>query len=364
MALPNIQTILEFVFALAALIFVHELGHFLICRLFKIEVEEFGFGLPPRMLTLFELGGTKYTLNWLPLGGFVRPKGESDPNVPGGLGAAKPLVRIGVYLAGPAMNILVAIALFATTLAGFGEPVPITNQVQIALMSPDPSQSPRPAELGGLKDCDIITAINDQPITNFDELRAIVDANANQPLSIAYLRGGLAGVVTVTPALNAEDGTGEIGVYMGNPVTLQPVPIFRAIPLGMTSVYNYAYQLVTLPGKIISQQIPASQGRLVGFKGMYDTYRELRSDSSTCMPWAMNITTFLAIISSSLGLLNLLPIPALDGGRILFALPELIFRRRIPPEFEAWVNAISIFILIGLLLYVNILDFIRPAQLP
>ena len=98
--------IIELAAALGALIIIHEFGHFIVSRLFKIEVEEFGIGFPPRMLTLFKAAGTKFTLNWIPLGGFVRPKGENDPEVPGGLAAASPWIRLAVLLAGPLSNLL------------------------------------------------------------------------------------------------------------------------------------------------------------------------------------------------------------------------------------------------------------------
>src|SRR4030066_1098752 len=108
----TIQIVIEFVIALAMMIFLHEFGHFIACKLLKIEVEEFGFGLPPRAVKLFELGGTKFTLNWLPFGGFVRPKGENDPTIAGGMAAASPWKRIAVLLAGPNMNLLTAGILF------------------------------------------------------------------------------------------------------------------------------------------------------------------------------------------------------------------------------------------------------------
>ena len=93
----TIEFIIEFAIGLILLIFIHEFGHFIACRLLGIEVEEFGFGFPPRALTLFEAGGTKFTLNWLPLGGFVRPKGETDPDIKGGMAAASPLKRIAMF---------------------------------------------------------------------------------------------------------------------------------------------------------------------------------------------------------------------------------------------------------------------------
>ncbi len=98
---------IQFVIVLGLLLFFHEFGHFIVARLFKIEVEEFGVGLPPRLVKLFKWHGTDFTLNWIPFGAFVRPKGENDPNVKGGMAAASPWVRLAVLLGGPTMNILI-----------------------------------------------------------------------------------------------------------------------------------------------------------------------------------------------------------------------------------------------------------------
>ena len=95
------NALVQFIAGLAALIILHELGHFVVARLLKIPVEEFGTGFPPRLAKLFTAWGTDFTLNWIPLGGFVRPKGENDPNIPGGLAAASPWVRVAVWFAGP-----------------------------------------------------------------------------------------------------------------------------------------------------------------------------------------------------------------------------------------------------------------------
>ena len=103
--------LVQFVLGIAVLLVIHEFGHFLAARSMNVEVEEFGIGFPPRALKLFTYKGTMYSLNWLPLGGFVRPKGENDPTVPGGLAAASPWVRLGVLFAGPAMNLLVGVIL-------------------------------------------------------------------------------------------------------------------------------------------------------------------------------------------------------------------------------------------------------------
>ena len=117
-------------------------------------------------------------------------------------------------------------------------------------------------------------------------------------------------------------------------------------------------------GQAIRGTVPAEQGRLVGFKGMYDMYAQARSEPIAGLPPIINVLGFITSITVSLGLLNLLPIPALDGGRIMFALPEIVLRKRIPPEYEGWVNAISLGLLVLLLIYINLQDFINPVQLP
>src|SRR4030065_575328 len=122
----TLQFVVEFALGLILLVFIHELGHFAVARICKIGVDEFGIGIPPRLVTLFESGGTKFSLNWLLFGGFVRLKGENDPTVPGGLAASKPWVRLSVLFAGPLANLLVGVILYALIFSKIG--MPMTNQ--------------------------------------------------------------------------------------------------------------------------------------------------------------------------------------------------------------------------------------------
>src|SRR4030067_3636395 len=133
-----------FMVGLAALILIHEFGHFIAARLLKGEVEEFGIGFPPRLVKLFEHKGTIFSLNWIPLGGFVRPKGENDPSIPGGLAAANPWVRLGVLIAGPAMNLLVGVIIGIVLVYNFGERIP--EKVLIASIA-----GGSPAEAAGVQ---------------------------------------------------------------------------------------------------------------------------------------------------------------------------------------------------------------------
>ena len=353
--LGTAQSVVEFVLALGVLIILHELGHFLVARLFKIEVEEFGIGYPPRMLTLFEAGGTKYSLNWLPFGGFVRLKGENDPSIPGSFAAANPWKRIAVLLAGPMMNLLTAVILYAVIFQLIG--MPDTSKVLISQVAAN-----SPAEQAGLLPGDLILQVNDQLIDGNEKLVATITAHLGETVTLVYERDGQPATTSLVPRANPPEGEGAIGILMSNPTT--PISFFRALPMGISTTIDHCRALLTFVGQAIRGAIPAEQGRLVGFKGMYDMYAQARSEPIAGLPPIINVLGFITSITVSLGLLNLLPIPALDGGRIMFALPEIVLRKRIPPEYEGWVNAISLGLLVLLLIYINLQDFINPVQLP
>ncbi|MFZ2095651.1 MAG: M50 family metallopeptidase [Anaerolineales bacterium] len=351
----TIELIIEFVIALGALIFIHEFGHFIVCKILHIEVEEFGFGYPPRALTLFEAGGTKFTLNWLPFGGFVRPKGEQDPDIPGGMAAANPWKRIAVLLAGPIMNLALAMVLFITIYGIIGL-LPDRNRVQLVGIVPN-----SPADAAGLQSGDILVSVNGVPIHNLDAVKPIIMTNPGKPIDFVYERNGATQEVSITPQVNpGSDPT--VGIYMNYP--MKPFTFLAAIPESFNSMYDYMRELFSMVGQMIRGQSTSSEGGLVGIVGMFKIYSSVRESAGTPgIPTIVNVFLFFASISISLGLLNLLPIPALDGGRILFALPEIIIRKRIPPKYEAWVNFISFALLILLMIIINAHDIISPITI-
>ena len=352
----TLQLIVEFIFALGALIFIHEFGHFIACKLLKIEVEEFGFGYPPRALKLFTLGGTIFSLNWIPFGGFVRPKGENDPTIPGSLAAASPWKRITVFIAGPLMNLLLALFLFLSIYGLIGY-LPDRNRVQLVDIAPN-----SPAAEAGLLAGDILVRVGGTDIHSLDTVRTIIYANLGKPLQVTYERDGTNQDVIVTPLANPGD-SGAVGIYMSYPT--KPYTVGAAIPESFTSLYEYIKELFSMLGRIIQGQSTGSEGRLVGLKGMFDLYSSVREGAGTPgVPRSVNILVFIASISISLGIMNLLPIPALDGGRILFALPEIIIHKRIPPKYEVVVNFVSFALLILLMIFINLQDFIHPITTP
>lgn len=351
-----IVEILKFAAVLASLIILHELGHFFAARLLKVDVEEFGLGYPPRAVTLFTAKGTQFSLNWLPFGGFVRLKGENDPGVDNGFASKNPWVRIGTLVAGPFSNLLIGAILYAIIFSQIG--VPVYSQVKIFDVVPG-----SPAAMAGLLSGDVITRVDQNSITGTDSVQSAISAKLDQPTILVVQRDGQEITVTLVPRSNPPEGQGAIGITMGNPS--KPVGIIQAIPMGFMSVVQQGQQLLAFPVKLITGQIAPSEGRLVGLKGMFDIYQVVStSETAAEIPPYVNILGFIATISISFGVINLLPIPALDGGRILFVLPELITGKRIPPKYENVINMVSFALLIMLMIFVNIQDFLNPISLP
>lgn len=351
----QIITIVQFILSIALLIIAHELGHFIAALIVGIEIEEFGIGFPPRMVKLFEFKGVSYTLNWLPLGGFVRPKGEVDLSSPDALSDAPPLKRIFFLVAGSFTNLLIALVLFSMIFSRLGVDFRTVNIVEI---SPD-----SPAEAAGLLPEDIILQANGTDIHSITDLRNVIYNNLGQEITLVYQRNGQKNEVSLVPRENPPEDEGAIGILMGNP--RGEISAGNALSNGFWALKEQVKALVQLPFTLMSSSSDAQDSRLLGYKGMYDVYQNQREmDQEYEEANGVNTLSFFASISVSLGILNLLPIPALDGGRILFALPELILRKKIPMRYQYIINTASLLLLMGLMVYVNLMDFIKPYQLP
>jgi regulator of sigma E protease len=361
----TLLNILEFIIAFGLLVFLHELGHFLMAKLFHIQVEEFGFGFPPRLVKLFQFRETEVTLNWIPFGAFVRPRGENDPSVPGGLAAANPWARLAVLFGGPAMNLITGIFIFSLIFTQMGM-VPDLKKVLIVDVNKD-----SPAVLAGIKSGDLITKINGQAVTSTQQLSQIVRQNLGQEITITVQRDGKPIEVRATPRVNPPEGQGALGITMSNPIQkIQYWP--QALPYAAQITADQGRQLISLPVMLLRGQVSPQEGRLVGPKGIYDIYSAARQrdqqDASTAQqpepPLGLNTLTFLATISIALGFTNLLPIPALDGGRILFVLPEILIRRRVPAQYENMIHLIGFAALILLMIYITTQDIFNPIVIP
>ena len=352
--------ILEFVIAFGLLVFLHELGHYLMAKLFGIEVEEFGFGYPPRMLKIGEWKGTEITLNWIPFGGFVRPKGESDENVEGGMASAPAWKRLVIVLAGPIMNFIIGIIVLVIVYSAMGTPA--SNEALVTQLSPE-----SPAMQAGIQPGDIILSVEGQNIADIEDLIEKINANVGKEITLTYERDGEIQTVKIIPRVNPPEGEGAIGVALSNP--LKPTPFFQSIGEAFTTTGYIIRETFLLPVRLISGSVDPGVARPVGYKGIYDIYSQAvemdqESEIHTAEPLPVFTLSIIANISIALGITNLLPIPALDGGRILFTLPELLFGKKIPQKFENAANTVSFLLLILLMVFITILDFTNPVVLP
>jgi regulator of sigma E protease len=354
-------TILEFILAFGVLIFLHEFGHFIIARLSHIEVEEFGIGYPPKACKLFRFLGTDFTLNWIPFGGFCRMKGESgDIQEPGSFLAASPWQRLFTLLGGPIMNLLLGMILITIIILRVG--VADTTRVQIETVTANSPAAGVNMQIG-----DIIEKINDKPVNSMDTLSSLVQTNLGKNMKLTLLRGSTTIEVNLVPRADPPEGQGAMGISITNPVV--PVSFFQAIPAAFISTVDQGVQLVMLPVKLISGKIAPSSARMVSVVGIYSMFDQVKTadaEQAAASPAdaGMTILSFIAILSIALGYTNLLPIPALDGGHILFLIPELLFKKRVPPELENRVHLVGYSLLMILMVVLIINDIINPVVIP
>ncbi len=355
---------ITFVLVFAGIILLHELGHFVVARLFHIEVEEFGIGFPPRIVKLFSWKGTDFTLNWIPLGGFNKIKGEDDPNVPGGMAAANPWKRIPVLLAGAAMNLLTAVLVYTIFFSQVG--IPDRHAAAIAVVAPG-----SPAEQAGLKAGDLIVTAGGQSVDSTDRLIKITYTSLDKPLQLVIHRADQVLDITVTPRSKPPAGQGPMGISIGNPVNM-PKSWFETIPTSFSAVGGDINSLLSLPGRIIAGTVSSQEAQIGGPRSIWNLFQQsVARDVASRQPvsgssqsTAPTNYTLMVIISLTLtvGVINLLPIPALDGWRIFMSLTEIILHRRIPAKYQAAINGIGFIILLVLLGFFYIKDIISPIS--
>jgi regulator of sigma E protease len=348
-----VSDLLLFFVVLGTLLLGHELGHFIAARLRGVKVDEFGIGFPPRILTLFEAGGTKYTLNWIPLGGFVRPSGEDDPDVPGGLAGSSKTTRAIVLAAGPAANVILA---FLAFLFAFRFAAPNLEKVIISEVSPN-----TPAFEAGILKGDLVLEVSGVKVDSFQSIQEQIVQSLGEELLLTLEREGESIQFTLVPRTDWPEDQGPIGVTLGYP--LAQLTWGEAARTSLESMKAQVIGILQLPSRLISGEASQEEARISGLKGIHDMLAWASAvDRSSERPFiTMNI---IGVISLGLALANLLPIPALDGGRLMFVLIEAVIGRRISPQFEGLAHAIGFAFLLLLMVYFNLQDFINPISLP
>lgn len=342
-----------FFLILTPVILIHEFGHFSAARLSKIKVEEFGFGFPPRAAVLGKSGDTLITLNWLPLGGFVRPAGEDDPSVEGGLAGASKRARLFVLSAGAGANFIAAILAWWIAFS-IGAPA-------VAISDVHPGS---PAAAAGLIAGDIILEVEGELADNTQVISEPMYVKGGQSVNLLIKREGETLTVVVVPRQEGEYDPsieGPIGVGLTMASTgerIQRGLLESAVNAGET----FAEQITLffrVPMMLIRGELSAQDARpvsVVGISQLAGQVTEVSVINSNAFP----ILHFFAFINVALGLTNLLPIPALDGGRIMFVLIEAVRGRRIEPEREGMVHVIGMLLLLGLMLFMIVQDIINP----
>lgn len=339
-----------FLLVLTPIVLIHELGHFWAAKLSKIRVDEFGFGLPPRAFKLAERNGTIYSVNWIPVGGFVRPAGEDDPNVPGGLASASKRARLFVLAAGAGANFLSAIFIFWLA-------VLFTPTVRLAAVTPG-----TPAAEAGLQAGDLVLAVAGQEVTDAGMLINTVNERAGENIELQIERDGEPLTLSVRPRLPGEFDPateGALGINLGDGPRRQGVNPIAAMGDSLRMIGEYLSLYARLPSMLINRQITPEEARPVSVVGISQIAGLATKDwAESGNPYRMLIMA--GFISIALGLTNLLPIPALDGGRILFVLIEALRGRRVEPEREGMVHLIGMLMLLGLMAFLIVQDIFNP----
>ncbi len=383
-----IITILVFLLILSVLVLIHEAGHFFVAKKFGIKVEEFGFGFPPRMFS-FKKGETIYSINWLPIGGFVKLYGEDEAG--GGRVSSKKLEvrssdknraffaktawqRATVIVAGVIMNAILAAIIFYIFLgiSGFKTSLPllsdykffgvnqtILNQVVISEIAKN-----SPAEKEGLKSMTKVISVNDQKIEDTQNFINIVNSNKGQEIEIVWsdLQTQEIHKTKVTPRVVVPKNEGALGVglfSLSEAVLNYETPI-QKIFSGITHPINLMSYNLNVMGNLVKVSLekkttePLTQGVSgpIGIASLTGSILEIQNLKEKLL----QLLNLAGILSISLAFFNVLPIPALDGGRLFFILIEAVTGRKVNQKFESLAHSFGMIVLLGLMVLITFKD--------
>jgi regulator of sigma E protease len=364
------MNVILFILILGILVFVHELGHFLFAKLFNIRVDEFGFGYPPKMFKMFSWRGTDFTMNWIPFGGFVKIFGEaddgselSDEDKKVSLVHKPRWQQLLVMFGGILFNVIFAWMLFSGLyLSGITAPIssaPSGYEFTDSRLVVSSVMNDSPAQKAGLIVGDEVKefynleetiAVTDQDITDVSIFINESSTLTNREVGFVVLRDEKLEIITILPAEGIIEGKYGIGVNLDRVGELQ-LPLHQALLYGAKNTWNFTTAIVGGFGQLITGKISADS-----VSGPVGIVKQVGEASS--IGWSYLIG-FMALLSLNLAVLNLVPFPALDGGRIFIILIESIIRRRLPSNIVNWVNVVGFFLLIGLMLLVTVKDVIN-----
>ncbi|UCG10568.1 MAG: site-2 protease family protein [Dehalococcoidia bacterium] len=333
--------------ALSVMILAHELGHFVTAKVLGVKVEEFGLGYPPRLLS-FKKGETVYSLNAIPFGGFNKLSGEEDPSVPRSLASKSVAARLLILSAGSVTMFLLALLLFSSL---FMIPRDVVTG-QIAVLEVDENT---PAEQAGVRPGDIILGINGKLVDNPVDLNYSIQRSLGDEFTLLLRHSdSTEEEIRVTPQWVESESRWLIGIRIDllNPtVSSQYYPFWRAIPLGAA---KFADTIILWGAGLVSVISGETSAQFLGPVALVQLTAELAQFG------ILPLLEIAAIISLILGICNLFPLPALDGGRIAFVLLEWLRRgKRVSPRTEGVIHLVGLAMLMAFLLAITYQDIIR-----
>ena len=359
------MTIIIFIIVLAIIILVHEFGHFIVAKKSGVKVEEFGIGLPPRAWGK-KIGETLYSINWIPLGGFVRMLGENDASDSEDRArsfAVKPKkIRALILIAGISFNLIFAWLLISLGFA-IGLPAPagasVFGQTQNIHTTITSVLAKSPADIVGLKTGDEVVSVKVDstpvPDPTAENISTAISKSIKGDVTITYERGSSpVKTVTVTPSDRIIQGERLVGISMESLGTLK-LPFYTAILEGAHTTYlliiSTGQGLVSFLWQVV--RFKSNWSEVSGPIGIASVVRQ-----ATELGFVY-LLSLVALISINLALINLVPFPALDGGLLLFVGIEAITGKKVPPKVASWINSAGFILLLILMLFISVHDVIN-----
>lgn len=329
---------------LSLLICVHELGHFTVAKLVGIKVDEFSIGFGPRLLGIKPGDGTAYSLRLLPLGGYVKMAGmEPDDNRPNGFNKKGLGQRLAVIVAGSATNFLTAVLLFIIIFCFIGIPV-ASNANVIGEVIPG-----SPADRAGLQPGDRIVMVDDQATRDWSSIASLIHNSMGATTQLQIERSGRHSRVELTPEYEPQLKIWQIGIRQG--VNWQKQGFGKAVALGLSQTVEFSRSILAGLLGMITGAIPARD--IAGPIGITQMIGDaVRSGMAYLL-------SFMAVLGINLAIVNMLPIPALDGSRLIFLLIEWLRGRPVDPAKENIVHMVGFALLMVLFLLISYNDLAR-----
>lgn len=325
------------------IVFIHELGHFLLAKANKIRVDEFSLGMGPRLLS-FVKGETRYSLKLLPLGGScMMGEDDVDDMSEGSFNSKSVWARMSVVVAGAAFNFLLALVFSMIVIGYTGYDEPVISGVVEGF----------PAQEAGLQEDDRIVKMNNKKINIWREISYYNMFHPGETVDIVYERDGEQYETTITPKKD-EDGNYLIGIT--SPSQYEKANLLTATQYGVYEVKFWICTTLESLKMLVMGDVGVDQlSGPVGIVSVVDeTYQQSKSYGVIIV--IMQMLNIGILLSANLGVMNLLPLPALDGGRLVFMIVEAIRGKRVPPDKEGWVHGIGMILLLALMAFVMFND--------